>query len=276
MNTQTIAMNDSTLLDGRKATIRKRSLLRVHWMEAKAEFLKMARVPAFVAPVLSFPILFYVFFGLAFGPSHGAGPVTVAAYLVATYGTFGVVAASLFGVGIGVATERGQGWLQVKRATPMPISAWFGAKLTLAFLFSSIIIAALSTLAILFGGVHLSPGVWLELYAVLACGSVTFCALGLAIGYFAGPNSAPAIVNLIYIPMAFASGLWLPFNFLPSFVQKVGVFLPPYHLAQLALGVIGAGRGSALTHLIALVSFTALFLLLAAAGYRRDEGKQYG
>jgi ABC-2 type transport system permease protein len=276
MVTQAIPMNDSTLLEGPRVVVRRRSLLRIHWMEAKAEFLKMARLPAFVVPVLSFPILFYVFFGLAFGNANSVGSVTMAAYLVATYGTFGVVAASLFGVGIGVATERGQGWLQVKRATPMPLSAWFGAKLILAFLFSSIIIAALSAMAILFGGVHLTLGTWLELYAVLALGSIPFCALGLAIGYLAGPNSAPAVVNLIYIPMAFASGLWLPFNFLPSFVQKIGVFLPPYHLAQLALGCIGAGRGSGLMHFVALASFTVLFLLLAAAAYRRDEGKVYG
>jgi ABC-2 type transport system permease protein len=276
MVTRAIPMNDSSLMEGAKVMVKRRSLVRIHWMEAKAEFLKMVRLPAFVAPVLSFPILFYIFFGLAFGTANRAGSVSVAAYLVATYGTFGVVAASLFGVGVGVATERGQGWLQVKRATAMPLSAWFGAKLILAFLFSSIIIGALCALAVTFGHVHLPLAVWLELYAVLACGSLPFCALGLAIGYFAGPNSAPAIVNLIYIPMSFASGLWLPFNFLPSFVQKIGAFLPSYHLAQLALGVIGAGGGSALRHLVALASFTVLFLLLAAAAYRRDEGKVYG
>lgn len=254
----------------------RRSLFRIHRLEAKSEILKMLRLPAFVVPTLSFPVIFYIFFGLAFGQGKTAGPATMASYLMATYGTFGVIGASLFGLGVGVATERGQGWLQVKRATPMPLSAWFGAKLLLALLFSTIIVSSIFVLGFSFGHVTFPPTAWLRLFLILVSGSIPFCSLGLAIGYFAGPNSAPAVVNLLYLPMAFASGLWIPIDFLPKFIQKVAIFLPPYHLAQLALGVMGAGHGSARGHLLALVSFTLLFLLLAAAGYRRDEGKLYG
>jgi len=56
----------------------------------------------------------------------------------------------------------------------------------------------------------------------------------------------------------------------------IAPLLPPYHLAQLALDTLGAGRGSAIGHIGALVAFTALFIALAAVAYRRDEGKLYG
>ena len=65
--------------------------------------------------------------------------------------------------------------------------------------------------------------------------------MGLAIGYFAGPNSAPAAINLIYLPMSFCSGLWVPYMFLPKLVRQIALALPPYHLSQLALGMVGAG-----------------------------------
>ena len=48
----------------------------------------------------------------------------------------GVIAVSLFGFGVALAMERGQGWLQVKRASPMPVSAYFLAKLFAAVVFS--------------------------------------------------------------------------------------------------------------------------------------------
>ena len=57
--------------------------------------------------------------------------------------------------------------------------------------------------------------------------------MGLAFGYLVGPNSAPAVLNLVWLPMAFASGLWIPISQLPQFVQPVAAFLPPYHFAQL-------------------------------------------
>ena len=194
-------------------------MLRIHWLELKCEFLKMFRIPAYVVPTLAFPLLFYVFFGLAFGGKGGPSPM--ATYLIATYGAFGVIGASLFGFGVSVAVERGQGWLQVKRATPMPLSAWFGAKIGMALLFSIIIVTGLSILGIAFGGVHLAPAAWPLLFLTLVAGALPFCALGLMIGYLAGPNSAVAIVNIIYIPMSFASGLWIPMQFLPKFLQRI-------------------------------------------------------
>jgi ABC-2 type transport system permease protein len=249
-------------------------MLRIHWLELKCEFLKMFRIPAYVVPTLAFPLLFYVFFGLAFGGKGGASPM--ATYLIATYGAFGVIGASLFGFGVSVAVERGQGWLQVKRATPMPLSAWFGAKIGMALLFSIIIVTGLAILGVAFGGVHLAPAAWPLLFLTLVAGALPFCALGLMIGYLAGPNSAVAIVNIIYIPMSFASGLWIPMQFLPKFLQKIAPALPPYHFAQLALRAIGIGHDAPAGHIVALLSFTVLFLVLAAIGYRRDEGKVYG
>jgi ABC-2 type transport system permease protein len=251
-------------------------MLRLHWTEAKYELLKTIRIPAFVVPMIAFPTLFYIFFGVLFGKGIGPGGVTVAAYMIATYGTFGVIGASLWGLGAGVATERGQGWLQVKRTTPMPLSAYFGAKIAVALLFSTAIVLLLFFLALTLGHVHLALTVWPKLLAVTVAGSLPFCALGLVIGYFAGPNSAPPIVNLVYLPMGFLSGQWIPIDFLPKAIQKIALFLPAYHHSQLALGVLGAGRGSTLTHVAALASYSVLFLVLAAIGYRRDEGKMYG
>jgi len=248
----------------------------IYLLEAKCELLKTLRLPAFVLPTLLFPLAFYLFFGVIFGANR-AGAVSVSAYMLATYGAFGVIGAALFNFGVNVAVERGQGWMEVKRATPMPPGAYFFGKIATSAVFAAIISVLLFILGVTAGGVHFAPVTWATLFVTLVVGSLPFCALGLAVGYFAGPNSAPAVLNLIYLPMAFLSGLWIPVGMLPKAIRAIAPWLPPYHLAEIALGLIGArDTGSMLVHVLALLGFTALFLALARIGYLRDEGKTYG
>jgi len=169
------------------------------------------------------------------------------------------------------------GWLQVKRASPMPPFAYFAAKAILSMIFSAIVVAALLVLGISFGGVRMPLTQMAELIGTLVAGSLPFSAMGLALGYFVGPNSAPSAINLIYLPLSFCSGLWVPYMFLPKFMREIALALPPYHLAQLALGVVGAGRHeSAAIHWEVLLAFTLICLGVARIGFQRDQGKLYG
>ena len=249
--------------------------MRLYLLEIKYEFLKAWRMPSYSLPTLLFPLFFYLFFGVMFG-AKSTGAVNMATYLVATYGTFGVMGAALFGFGVSVAIERGQGWLEVKRTTPMPMAAYFVAKLGMAMIFSAIIVLMLFLLGVTVGQATITVLQMLAMFGVLVLGSITFCMLGLAIGFLAGPNSATPIVNLIYLPMGFLAGLWIPVVFLPKTLQNVAQWLPPYHFGQLALSTIGASQGSTLVHLGAMAVATILFAAVAWFGYRRDEGKLYG
>lgn len=253
--------------------------LRIYALEAKVELLKSWRVPAYSLATLAFPLMFYLIFGVSFGRGEAppGAPVNAATYLLATYGAFGIIGAALFGFGVSVAVERGQGWMRLKRASPMPPEAYFVAKIMMALFFSALVAVALLLVGWTLGGVTLPLANWLSLLGVLLVGVFPFCAMGLAFGYLLGPNSAPVALNLIYLPMAFASGLWLPIFMLPELVQRVAVYLPPYHYAQLALKTIGADEGTAAwVHLLWLAGFTAAFLWLAVISYRRDQGKTYG
>ena len=106
MSTATIALTNQRVerTPGHTATI--------YLIEAKYEFLKNLRLRMYTASVLSFPIMFYVLFGLVRNQHQSIGGTSVPAYLIATYGTFGVMGASLFGTAAGLASDRGLGWLQ--------------------------------------------------------------------------------------------------------------------------------------------------------------------
>jgi ABC-2 type transport system permease protein len=261
-------------------SLSRRSLahsLTIYVQEARYEFLKYLRLPIYSMSTILFPLMFYVLFGLLMNPHGTVGSLGVRTYLIATYGTFGVMGASLFANGAGVATERGLGWMQVKRASPMPPFAYFVAKFAVSMIFGGIVLTLLLLLGTVFGGVRIPLADAATLGAILVIGAIPFSALGLVIGLSVGPNSAPAIVNMIYLPLSFASGLWFPIEALPKFLQKLAVFLPPYHLAQIALGVVGLSNHKASsTHWQYLFGFTLVALGLAWVLFRRDEGKMYG
>lgn len=271
MGAATIVLNNSRL---------ERSPLHtatIYLKETKYEFLKNLRLRMYSASVLSFPLMFYVLFGLVLNAREALGGTGVPTYLIATYGTFGVMGASLFGTAAGLASDRGLGWLQVKRASPMPPFAYFFAKVVTSMAFSAAIVLALFGLGIAFGGVRMPVGEFVKLAGTLVVGSLPFSAMGLALGYFAGPNSAPSMINLIYFPTSVCSGLWVPFMFLPKIMRQIALALPPYHLSQLALGVVGAGtHESSLLHWEVLIGFTMICLGVARIGFQRDQEKMYG
>lgn len=243
--------------------------LPAYMLEAWYEFLGVLRVPGFAIPTIVFPLMFYLFFGVVFGSSQGN--TQMSAYLVATYGTFGVISPALFGFGVGMAMDRSAGWLLLKQVSPMPAGAYFAAKVFMSILFAMIISALLFALGAGLGDVRFSTGQWLELFVILSLGTLPFCALGLAIGSWARAKAAVAIVNLVYLPMSFLSGLWIPIAALPDALKQVALVMPPYHLSQLALRVIGMDQGgNPLSHLGVLLVQSMLFLWLARMGFRRN------
>jgi len=232
--------------------------------------LKMScRQPSFVLPTLLFPLLFYVFFGIFF--SNLGGGSQSSTYLMVSYGVFGIMSPALFGFGASVASERDQGWLALKQISPMPALQYILAKLLNSLIFSTVIVILLFTIAALFGGVVLTTSQWLGLAALLLLGSLPFCAIGLTVGFWVKSNSAVAILNLIFLPSAFLSGLAIPVFLFPSWLQQVANALPPYHLSQLGLKIIDMSLGQPLwLHVTALSSCLILFIFLAVAGYQRS------
>ena len=83
-------------------------------------------------------------------------------------------------------------------------------------------------------------------------------------------QAAVALVNLVYLPMSVLSGLWIPLFALPQVLQKLAVAWPSWHLAQMALGVVGQVKDVAYArHALVLLATTGVFLVLAAMRLRK-------
>ena len=233
---------------------------RSYLQEAKCEALRMLREPAFCLPVIGFPVLFYLLFGVLLDKGEGKA----AQYLLATYGAFGVIGAGLFGFGVSIAVDREKGLLRLKRALPVPPGALLLAKMVMAMSFAAIISLVLAVIAATVAGVALEPSRWIRLFVIDVLGVLPFCAIGLYVGSLVGGNAAPALLNMLYLPMAFLSGLWLPLTLLPGILSTIAPLWPAYHLGQLALKVVGFDMGQPVwVHVLVLAGITVLFFVLA-------------
>ena len=238
------------------------SLPYVYALEAKHEFLRLLRSPSFAVPTLLFPAMFYFLFAVLF--TSGRGDFHANVYLLATYGVFGVMAPGLFGFGVSVALDRDRGWLTLKRAQPMPPGAYLASKLAMAMLFSVVIFTLLAIIGTTLGGVRIPPEAWAMLLVVEVLGVLPFCAIGLFVGTLVNGQGAPAVINLIYLPMSFLAGLWMPISTLPGAVRSIAPLWPAYHLGQLALGAVGQPNdGAPFVHVASLAGVTIAFLFFA-------------
>jgi len=250
-------------------------VLQMLLAQTRSELLMRWRIPAFSVTNLALPIVFFTFFGLPVAHVVRGDGVSIGAYLLASFGAYAVGNVMVYGFGIGVANERGMKIDRLMRASPLPPIVFMLAKVLTALVFSLVALVLLIGFGIVAGGIHQTPAVWATIILRLLAGSLPFIALGFAIGYWSGPNAAPALANLIYLPLSFASGLFVPLNQLPAFIQTLAPYLPSYHYAQLAWSALGAGRESIGESLLWLGGYTALFLTLAVRSYRREEREKF-
>jgi ABC-2 type transport system permease protein len=243
-----------------------------------AEFIKLFRVPAFSTTSIVLPAMFYAFIGLgqAKQPLFAGAHVTFGEYFLGSMALYGVANVMVLGFGISIANERGQKQDLLMQSTPLPAAVFFVAKALSALAIAVLALVALFLLAEVAGGIDLTATQWLTLtYRAMLC-SVPFIGLGFALGYIAGPNSAPAVTNLIYLPTAFASGLFFPLRLLPQFLQNIAPYLPLYRGAQLVWDAVGAPIDTKVTtDWLYMGGFTVAFFALALWAYRRDQGRKF-
>jgi ABC-2 type transport system permease protein len=252
-------------------------LWSAYFTETRYECLRALRAPAFAIPFLLLPLVLYVLFGVLLAGSMSHGDLNVARIMFANWTIFGAMGPGMFGFGMFVATERGQGLLTLKRALPMPPAAYLLSKLIMAMLFSAIVMVTLVFAAVAFGHPGISAVQYFGISILGVLGSLPFCAVGLFIGTRASAKSAPAFANLAYLPFMHLGGLFYP---LPKSVQPLEFISPAFYLDRLALRIVGApsldylasgaaGPSSHGTPILCVVVLVALTLLLTTVSIRR-------
>jgi ABC-2 type transport system permease protein len=241
-------------------------IARAYLEEMRSECLRYVRHPGFILPVVLFPAMFYLLFAVVMGSVNGPG---AARYLLGSFSVFGVMSPGLFGFGVSLAMERDNGLLTLKRALPMPPAAYLIGKMVMAMAAAVLVVVELLVLATLLTPVTLGATEVLALFVTGMLGVLPFCALGMWVGSIFKGQAAPGMLQAVYLPMAFLSGLWIPLPILPSILGRIAPIWPSWHLNAIALDVVGVQATAWWPHVIVLAGFAALFLGLAVRRLER-------
>ncbi len=270
MNAMTVSRLDavpSESVMGPRAMSRTR-VLHAYLTEIKFELLRVTRAPVFVIPMVLLPTALYFLFAvlIAGAGADGKPHPEVATFLFTGFATFAVIGPALFGVGCSIAIERDQGLLRLKRAMPAPAGGYLLAKVVMATIFGAVSASAVAAVALLAGRITLSVPQVATLVAVLVAGTLPCSALGLFIGTRVSGTASPGVINLIYLPMVYLSGLFFP---LPKTLQSWSVIWPTRHMYQLALAAAHLPVPGRFDPPLSAAVLMAIMLVLGGLALRR-------
>jgi ABC-2 type transport system permease protein len=137
------------------------------------------------------------------------------------------------GLAIVLVIRREEGVLKRLRATPLPAPTYLVAVIVSTLIVYAIEAAALILLGRAMFGVHLTEQ-WASLVLALLLGTLAFAALGIALtGFIRSGEGSSAVVNAVYLPMAFLSGsFWSPHAY-PRFLEVIAEILPLTYFIRL-------------------------------------------
>ncbi len=235
---------------------------------AKIALRELGRLPSFILPTLLFPSVLFLFFGRQ---SH-ATPDKAWAALV-SFAAFAVLGVLLFQFGVGLASDRDSPWERYVRTLGAPVWKRFSSRIAAALVFSLASLIPLVVAAAITSPIHPSPRQAISALAAVLFGSIPFGLLGIAIGYWVPPRGALPVTNLVYLPLAYAGGLFGEHGGPPARMTHVTRWIPTRIWNDLVLSA--AFGGPVLSQAARLVGWAAVFAVVAGLGYRRDEGRHY-
>jgi ABC-2 type transport system permease protein len=241
--------------------------MRLALVHARAMTVELVRYPAYLVPTLLLPSVFFLFF-----VSPGSQPD--AGTRMATFAGFAAIGVAFFQFGVGIAAERGSPWEVFLRTLPLGAAVRLASRLLSASLFAVASAALLVVVAVATTRVSLPAATWFELAPALLAGTIPFAFLGIALGYWVPAKAALPLANLLYLVLAYAGGLWMLPSELPAAVRPISPLLPTRAFSD---ELVATARGTRFDWgaWAALSVFAVLFALLAAVGYKRDEGRRF-
>ena len=185
---------------------------------------------------------------------------------------FGIIVAAYGNLAATVAIRRAQGVLKRVRATPLSPTLYLSGHLVSVLVTSLVVATTTIVLGRLAFGVAPRPGAVPMLVVVLALGIACFAALGLAIsGAIRNPESAGAITNGTYLPLALISGTFNGSLTLPLWLDRVVSLFPIKAMTDSLKALYDpASSGPSLANVLVLVVWTIIGMVLARRYFRWD------
>jgi ABC-2 type transport system permease protein len=202
-------------------------------VQARTDLRIIARSTQFLVGAVAIPPVLFAMFGLPVVGNELPGGTPVVTLLMGSFAAYGVVSLALFTFGELVAEDRRRGWMRTLAATPLGPGVTLVGKLAIALACAAVVVGSVGLMAATAGGVRLPAARWLA-YAGTGLGGVLLLAgFGASVALLVRPKAAVATTNLLFLPLAFLSGFFVPRADLPPVLADLAPWLPTHHLGQL-------------------------------------------
>jgi ABC-2 type transport system permease protein len=204
--------------------------LFVHELRAQQLLFWRNREAAFFS--FLFPILLLVLIGSVYGDEPIEG-VDAPTYLLIGLLGFGIASNAFVSLAITLVVRREAGLLKRVRGTPLGPGLYLAAVIG-----STVVVIVLQVAAQLLLGVYVLGADWpdrpLAFAAAVLLGAAAFAALGLAVTTVVRTaEGSSAVVNAIFLPMAFISGVFFSTGDMPAFLEAISEVLPLTYFIEL-------------------------------------------
>jgi ABC-2 type transport system permease protein len=197
----------------------------------------------------------------------GANNAELTASTMIGIGVYGAMLAATAG-GALVSIERALGWSRQLRITPLRPVAYIAIKLLIAMLLGLVSITVVYVAGRI-DGVQMAAQTWLLTGLLAWVAALVFASFGLFVGYLLPSENVMQIIGPILGVFALVGGLFVPTSLLPSAIQNIAPYTPPYGVAQIARYPLVGGSFD-VTWILSVVAWTAAFSLGAIYLFRRD------
>jgi ABC-2 type transport system permease protein len=232
--------------------------------------LEQIRVPIGLVASTFFPAAAMLAFVVPFA---GDDPVA-ATSATGSMMLIGAISSALIASSINTAQDRELPWNPYLRTLPAgPFPRFAGRILTVL---GTSLVAAVPVLviaALLTAATATPAQLVLGVLTVLGT-SIPFMLMGLFLGLSLSAKAAIGVSQVLYFPLAFLGGLFMPPQVMPGFVQAISSNTPPRGAAELIWAVTTGSTPQTLA-VVMLGVWTVVAALAAGWAYRRDEGRRF-
>jgi ABC-2 type transport system permease protein len=252
---------------------------RIVLAQARTAIVVALRTPRALVFTIAFPIVMLVLFNSIF--IHGGDRTTTlpndlrldaSAYFTAGIVAYSVALSTFTTLAVSLTTQRERGQLKRYRGTPMPPWTFIVGQIARATAQALAMTALLLAVGAIVYGVPVPGSTFPAFVLYVVLGTATLCSLGIALTPFTPtPDAASTIAPFSVVMLAFFSGIWIPVDQLPNWLETVGKVFPLYHLAlglQTSLAPGASGSGLEVQNVLVLALWALAGIRIASRRFR--------
>lgn len=206
--------------------------------QARAAVTVALRTPRALVFTIAFPLIFLAILSTIFvkgGDQTVLLPnglrLDAQSYFTAGIAAYSISLSTFTTLAVSLTTQRERGQLKRLRGTPMPAWTFILAQVLRATLQALVMTVALLAVSVLLFGMEVPAATLPGFIVYVALGTATLCTLGIALTPFTPtPDAASTIAPFSVVLLGFVSGVWIPIDQLPHWLESVGRVFPLFHL----------------------------------------------